>query len=145
MLLRRFYFTIYVSLLQEKYLLSSPDVSPDKSFPLPVPTQTPAVDEDQWASCAAELLSGLTDENQKLVEYMVPWDPWVYQQLFNPSAGGAMVRNILVLLKLENISTCEILPKRFHMNGQIIEFRPADFEVRKILHHHISRAGGYER
>ena len=98
MLLRRFYFTIYVPLLlQEKYLLPSPDVSPDKSFPLPVPTQTPALDDDQWASGAAELLSGLTDENRKLVGYMVPWDPWVYQQLFNPSAGGAMVRNFLTL------------------------------------------------
>ena len=97
MLLRPFYFTIYVSLLQEKYLLPSPDVSPDKSFPLPVSTQAPAVDDDQWASGAAELLSGLTDENRKLVGYMVPWDPWVYQQLFNPSAGGAMVRNFLAL------------------------------------------------
>ena len=97
MLLRPFYFTIYVSLLQEKYLLPSPDVSPDKSFPLPVSTQAPAVDDDQWASGAAELLSGLTDENRKLVGYMLPWDPRVYQQLFNPSAGGAMVRNFLAL------------------------------------------------
>ena len=93
MLLSRFYFTIYVSLLQEKYLLPSPDVSPDKSFLLPVPTQTPADDDGQWTNGSAELLSGLTDENRKLVGYMVPWDPWVYQQLFYPSAGGATVRN----------------------------------------------------
>ena len=71
-------------------MLPSPDVNPDKAFPLP--SSTSAVKEDdQWASGSAELLSGLTDENRKLVGYMVPWDPWVYQQLFNPTADGDKV------------------------------------------------------
>lgn len=74
----------------EKYLLPSPDINPEKSFPLP--SATPADQhKDQWASGSADLLSGLTDDNRKLVGYMVPWDPWVYQQLFYPTAGSAKV------------------------------------------------------
>ncbi|KAL9959501.1 hypothetical protein ACROYT_G032828 [Oculina patagonica] len=74
----------------EKYLLPSPDVSPEKRFPLL--TETASVKpEDQWPSGSSELLTGLTDDNRKLVGYMVPWDPWIYQQLFNPTAGGATV------------------------------------------------------
>lgn len=67
-------------------------MSPEKPFPLL--TETAAVKtEDQWPSGSPELLTGLTDDNRKLVGYMVPWDPWVYQQLFNPTVGGTTVRN----------------------------------------------------
>ena len=72
-------------------MLPSPDVSQDKSFPYP--SASPEVKDDgQWASGSVELFSGLTDDNRKLFGYMVPWDPWVYQQLFYPTAGGAKVR-----------------------------------------------------
>jgi len=78
--------------MQEKYLLPSPDVSPEKPFPFPTePAAFKA--EDQWPSGSSELLSGLTDDNRKLVGYMIPWDPWVYHQLFNPAAGGTKVKN----------------------------------------------------
>lgn len=78
--------------MQEKYLLPSPDVCPEKPCPLltePVSVKT----EDQWPSGSSELLTGLTDDNRKLVGYMIPWDPWVYHQLFNPTAGGTEVKN----------------------------------------------------
>ena len=85
------------SLFQEKYLLPSPDFNRDKSFPLPVPSETPGIkDDDQWVSGSAELLSGLTDDNRKLVGYMVPWDPWIYQKLFNPVIGGAKARECFI-------------------------------------------------
>lgn len=81
------------SFMQEKYLLPSPDVSPEKpAFPLLTESATVKA-EDQWPSGSSELLTGLTDDNRKLVGYMVPWDPWIYQQLFNPTAGGAKVGN----------------------------------------------------
>lgn len=71
----------------EKYLLPSPSVSPEKTFLLP--TSSPEVNHnDEWASGSSELLSGLTDDNRKLVGYMVPWDPWMYQQLFYPKTTG---------------------------------------------------------
>ena len=73
--------------MQEKYLLPSPGVSPEKPFPLPAEPQAVRA-EDQWPSGSSELLTGLTDDNRKLVGYMIPWDPWVYHQLFNPTAGG---------------------------------------------------------
>lgn len=76
--------------MQEKYLLPSPDVSPETPFPLLTEPAAGKV-ENQWPSGSTELLNGLTDDNRKLVGYMVPWDPWLYHQLFNPTAGGAEV------------------------------------------------------
>ena len=62
-------------------------MSPEKTFLLP--TSSPEVNHnDEWASGSSELLSGLTDDNRKLVGYMVPWDPWMYQQLFYPKTTG---------------------------------------------------------
>ena len=78
--------------LQEKYLLPSPDVSPEKPFPL-LNESPPVKTEEEWPSGSSELLIGLTDDNRKLVGYMVPWDPWIYQQLFNPAVGGTEVKN----------------------------------------------------
>ena len=78
--------------MQEKYLLPSPDVCVENPFPrLTEPVACKV--EDQWPSGSSELLSGLTDDSRKLVGYMIPWDPWIYQQLFNPTAGGAKVKN----------------------------------------------------
>ena len=78
--------------MQEKYLLPSPDVCPEKPFPL-LAEPAAAKTEEQWPSGSSELLIGLTDDNRKLVGYMIPWDPWVYHQLFDPRAGGAKVKN----------------------------------------------------
>lgn len=78
--------------MQEKYLLPSPDVGPEK--PCSLLTEPAAVKaKDQWPSGSSELLTGLTDDNRKLVGYMIPWDPWVYHHLFNPTAGGTEVKN----------------------------------------------------
>ena len=76
--------------MQEKYLLPSPDVSPETPIPLLTEPAAGKV-ENQWPSGSTELLNGLTDDNRKLVGYMIPWDPWLYHQLFNPTAGGAEV------------------------------------------------------
>ena len=87
--LRPYYF--FFPFLQEKYLLPSPDVSPEKPFPL-LNESPPVKTEEEWPSGSSELLIGLTDDNRKLVGYMVPWDPWIYQQLFNPAVGGTEVK-----------------------------------------------------
>jgi len=84
------------SFIQEKYLLPSPDVSPETSYPLLTEHAAGKV-EDQWPSGSTELLNGLTDDNRKLVGYMVPWDPWLYHQLFNPTAGGAEVISCIIV------------------------------------------------
>lgn len=78
--------------MQEKYLLPSPDVGPEKPFP-PLTDPAAVKTEDQWPSGSSELLTGLTDDNRKLVGYMIPWDPWVYHHLFTPTAGGTEVKN----------------------------------------------------
>ena len=79
---------------QEKYLVPSPGVSPEKTCLLP--TALPEVNaDDQWAIGSSELLSGLTDDDRKLVGCLVPWDPWIYQQLFFPKAAeGKWVRRL---------------------------------------------------
>ena len=65
--------------------------SPDRDLPT---VNGPSADKTacKWAPGTSELFEGLTDESRVLVGYLVPWDPWVYQQLFNPTTGGLEVR-----------------------------------------------------
>lgn len=71
-------------------MLPSPSASPEKPFPL-LNESPPVKTAEKWPEGSSELLTGLTDDNRKLVGYMVPWDSWVYQQLFNPAIGGTKV------------------------------------------------------
>lgn len=71
-------------------MLPSPSASPEKPFPL-LNESPPVKTVEKWPEGSSELLTGLTDDNRKLVGYMVPWDAWVYQQLFNPAIGGTKV------------------------------------------------------
>ena len=71
-------------------MLPSPSASPEKPFPL-LNESPPVKTVEKWPEGSSELLTGLTDDNRKLVGYMVPWDSWVYQQLFNPAIGGTKV------------------------------------------------------
>ena len=71
-------------------MLPSPSTSPEKPFPL-LNESPPVQTAEKWPEGSSELLTGLTDDNRKLVGYMVPWDSWVYQQLFNPAIGGTKV------------------------------------------------------
>ena len=71
-------------------MLPSPSASPEKPFPL-LNESPPVKTAEKWPEGSSELLTGLTDDNRKLVGYMVPWDSWVYEQLFNPAIGGTKV------------------------------------------------------
>ena len=71
-------------------MLPSPSASPEKPFPL-LNESPPVKTVEKWPEGSSELLTGLTDDNRKLVGYMVPWDSWVYEQLFNPAIGGTKV------------------------------------------------------
>ncbi|XP_074608990.1 uncharacterized protein LOC141863372 isoform X2 [Acropora palmata] len=82
----------------EKYLVPSPGVSPEKPFSFS-PMSNEVQDDKQWASGSAELLSGLIDDNRKLVGYMVPWDPWIFQKLFFPEAAAGEERVDLTFKK----------------------------------------------